>query len=122
MEQPQFSKITTIPFTSTGKLQEPRKVRNSAKISGIKFLAPLPGNLETQVSQLAKQLTTRAPNTFPSDTEVNPKAECKAISVMMVEEAPTKKEVSRSKKRQQQSLSLGRNLLVGNPSHSRSSY
>ncbi|MED6174943.1 hypothetical protein PIB30_073742 [Stylosanthes scabra] len=38
-------------------------------------------SLETQVSQLAKHLATRSPNTFPSDTEVNPKGECKAITL-----------------------------------------
>ncbi|MED6164130.1 hypothetical protein PIB30_086757 [Stylosanthes scabra] len=35
-------------------------------------------NLETQVGQIAKQLPTKFPNAFPSDTEVNPKGEYKA--------------------------------------------
>ncbi|MED6214197.1 hypothetical protein PIB30_100592 [Stylosanthes scabra] len=38
-------------------------------------------NLETQVGQIAKQLSTTLPNAFPSDTEVNPKGECKAITL-----------------------------------------
>ncbi|MED6165149.1 hypothetical protein PIB30_096791 [Stylosanthes scabra] len=32
-------------------------------------------NLETQVGQIAKQLSTPLPNAFPSDTQVNPKGE-----------------------------------------------
>ncbi|MED6178348.1 hypothetical protein PIB30_106781, partial [Stylosanthes scabra] len=31
------------------------------------------------MGELAKHLTHRSPNTFPSDTVVNPKEECKAI-------------------------------------------
>ncbi|MED6112430.1 hypothetical protein PIB30_061624 [Stylosanthes scabra] len=38
-------------------------------------------NLETQVGEIAKQLSTTLPNAFPSDTEVNPKGECKAITL-----------------------------------------
>ncbi|MED6142453.1 hypothetical protein PIB30_113837, partial [Stylosanthes scabra] len=38
-------------------------------------------NLETQVGQIAKQLATTLPTTFPSDTQVNPRAECKAITL-----------------------------------------
>ncbi|MED6202846.1 hypothetical protein PIB30_109702 [Stylosanthes scabra] len=40
-------------------------------------------NLETQVGQLAKDLgqLTRSTNTFPSDTVVNPKEECKAVTL-----------------------------------------
>ncbi|MED6190524.1 hypothetical protein PIB30_106708, partial [Stylosanthes scabra] len=40
-------------------------------------------NLENQVGQLAKDLgqLTRSTNTFPSDTVVNPKEECKAVTL-----------------------------------------
>ncbi|MED6187334.1 hypothetical protein PIB30_075416 [Stylosanthes scabra] len=38
-------------------------------------------NLETQVSQIAKQLSTKLPNAFPIDAEVNPKGECKEITL-----------------------------------------
>ncbi|MED6176039.1 hypothetical protein PIB30_084121, partial [Stylosanthes scabra] len=43
-------------------------------------------NVETQVNQLAKQLATKSPNTFPSDTIVNPKGECKVITLRSVKE------------------------------------
>ncbi|MED6114449.1 hypothetical protein PIB30_080311, partial [Stylosanthes scabra] len=51
--------------------------------------------VEVQVGDLDKQLQQlqhRAPNTFPSNTITNPKEECKAICVMMVEETPLKEE------------------------------
>ncbi|MED6113659.1 hypothetical protein PIB30_072906 [Stylosanthes scabra] len=38
-------------------------------------------NLETQAGQIAKQLSTTLPNNFPSNTEDNPKGECKAITL-----------------------------------------
>ncbi|MED6209665.1 hypothetical protein PIB30_056964 [Stylosanthes scabra] len=38
-------------------------------------------NLEVQVGQIAKQLTEKSPNTFPSNTITNPKEECKAIQL-----------------------------------------
>ncbi|MED6166693.1 hypothetical protein PIB30_111858, partial [Stylosanthes scabra] len=37
-------------------------------------------NLETQVGQIARQLSTTLPNVFPSDTQVNPRGECKAVT------------------------------------------
>ncbi|MED6226664.1 hypothetical protein PIB30_106097 [Stylosanthes scabra] len=51
-------------------------------------------NLENQVGQLAKDLgqLTRSTKTFPSDTVVNPREECKATRVMMVEETQLKEE------------------------------
>ncbi|MED6179150.1 hypothetical protein PIB30_114477, partial [Stylosanthes scabra] len=38
-------------------------------------------NLETQVGQIARQLSTTLPNAFPSDTQVNPRGECKAVTL-----------------------------------------
>ncbi|MED6122874.1 hypothetical protein PIB30_043972 [Stylosanthes scabra] len=38
-------------------------------------------NLEVQVGQIAKQLTEKSPNTFPSNTITNPKKECKVIQL-----------------------------------------
>ncbi|MED6152548.1 hypothetical protein PIB30_093141 [Stylosanthes scabra] len=38
-------------------------------------------NLEVQVGQIAKQLTERSPNTFPSNAITNPKEECKVIQL-----------------------------------------
>ncbi|MED6117825.1 hypothetical protein PIB30_113468, partial [Stylosanthes scabra] len=40
-------------------------------------------NLENQVGQLAKDLgqLTKSTNTFPSDTVVNPKEECKVVTL-----------------------------------------
>ena len=36
-------------------------------------------NLEVQVGQLAKQLAERSLNSFTTNTEKNPKEECKAV-------------------------------------------
>ncbi|MED6195942.1 hypothetical protein PIB30_042610 [Stylosanthes scabra] len=38
-------------------------------------------NLEVQVGQIAKQLTEKSLNTFPSNTITNPKEECKAVQL-----------------------------------------
>ncbi|MED6153557.1 hypothetical protein PIB30_103212, partial [Stylosanthes scabra] len=38
-------------------------------------------NLETQVGQIAKQLSTPFPKSFPSNTQDNPKGECKFITL-----------------------------------------
>ncbi|MED6223750.1 hypothetical protein PIB30_077124, partial [Stylosanthes scabra] len=38
-------------------------------------------NLEVQVGQIARQLTEKSPNTFPSNTITNPKEECKVIQL-----------------------------------------
>ncbi|MED6153343.1 hypothetical protein PIB30_101024, partial [Stylosanthes scabra] len=38
-------------------------------------------NLETQVGQIAMQLSTTLPNAFPSNTVVNPTVECYAITI-----------------------------------------
>ena len=38
-------------------------------------------NLEAQVSQLSKKITELPPSTLPSNTEENPKRECKAITI-----------------------------------------
>ena len=38
-------------------------------------------NLETQMGQISKQLTERPKGTFPSDTIVNPREQCNAISL-----------------------------------------
>ncbi|MED6107840.1 hypothetical protein PIB30_017920 [Stylosanthes scabra] len=38
-------------------------------------------NLKVQVGQIAKQLTEKSSNTFPSNTITNPKEECKAIQL-----------------------------------------
>ena len=37
-------------------------------------------NLEAQVGQLSKRITETPPSTLPSNTEENPKRECKAIN------------------------------------------
>ncbi|XP_061366624.1 uncharacterized protein LOC133309812 [Gastrolobium bilobum] len=37
-------------------------------------------NLENQIGQLARQMAERPPGNFPSDTIVNPKGQCKAIT------------------------------------------
>ncbi|MED6186637.1 hypothetical protein PIB30_068644, partial [Stylosanthes scabra] len=49
-------------------------------------------NLEVQMGEISKQLAQRPPNVFPSDTIMNPRGECKAISVKMVEEAPEERQ------------------------------
>ncbi|MED6207158.1 hypothetical protein PIB30_033258 [Stylosanthes scabra] len=54
--------------------------------------------LEIQMGDIANQLQHKAPNTFPSNSITNPNAECKAISVMMVEETPTKKQEVKAEK------------------------
>ncbi|XP_057452262.1 uncharacterized protein LOC130744084 [Lotus japonicus] len=38
-------------------------------------------NLETQMGQMAKQMTERPPGMFPSDTAINPKENCSAITL-----------------------------------------
>ena len=38
-------------------------------------------NLEAQVGQLSKKVTELPPSTLPSNTEENPKGECKAINI-----------------------------------------
>ncbi|MED6131343.1 hypothetical protein PIB30_008989 [Stylosanthes scabra] len=42
--------------------------------------------------EIAKQLSQRPANTFSSDTMVNPREECKVVSVMIVEETLVKEE------------------------------
>ncbi|XP_061366455.1 uncharacterized protein LOC133309679 [Gastrolobium bilobum] len=41
-------------------------------------------NLEIQIGQLAKQMAERPPGTFPSDTIINPKEQCNAITTRSV--------------------------------------
>ena len=38
-------------------------------------------NLEVQVGQLSKRIPGTPPNTLPSNTQVNPREECKAITI-----------------------------------------
>ena len=38
-------------------------------------------NLEVQMGQMSKQLPERSSNTFPGDTVVNPREDCKAIQL-----------------------------------------
>ncbi|KAL4306280.1 hypothetical protein AHAS_Ahas16G0162500 [Arachis hypogaea] len=45
-------------------------------------------NLEVQVDHLSKRIPERPPNTLPSNTEVNPREECKAL--IMTKEAEPK--------------------------------
>ncbi|XP_061336719.1 uncharacterized protein LOC133283826 [Gastrolobium bilobum] len=54
-------------------------------------------NLEIQIGQLSKQFYERAPGTFPSDTVVNPREHCNAITtrsgtvIQPIEEQPEEK-------------------------------
>lgn len=50
-------------------------------------------NLEVQIGQLATTITTQQKGTFPSNTEVNPKEQCKAITLRSgreIERSPSK--------------------------------
>ncbi|KAL4306701.1 hypothetical protein AHAS_Ahas16G0204600 [Arachis hypogaea] len=49
-------------------------------------------NLEAQVSQLSKRITEIPPSTLPSNTEENPKGECKAIDISAMAEPVRKGE------------------------------
>ncbi|XP_061337054.1 uncharacterized protein LOC133284092 [Gastrolobium bilobum] len=53
-------------------------------------------NLETQIGQLSRQLAERSPGTFPSDTIINPREHCNAITTKSENlekvEAPTGKD------------------------------
>ncbi|MED6201388.1 hypothetical protein PIB30_094437 [Stylosanthes scabra] len=99
--------ITPIPFTSTSSkatesfeeaftkltlntntfIEETRSIfKNQGE--GLK-------KVEVQVGDLAKQLQQlqhKIPNAFLGNTIVNPNAECKAVNVVMVEEALTQEE------------------------------
>src|ERR1044072_7079760 len=59
-------------------------------------------NFENQVGQLAKQLSERPPGMFPSDTIVNPKENCSAITLRsgntLLE--PEEKKVEKNKKKE----------------------
>ncbi|RTK71009.1 hypothetical protein DRJ71_18950, partial [Enterococcus faecalis] len=44
-------------------------------------------NLEAQVGQLSKKVTETPPSTLPSNTEENPKRECKAIDIINMAES-----------------------------------
>ncbi|XP_016164682.1 uncharacterized protein LOC107607221 [Arachis ipaensis] len=53
-------------------------------------------NLEVQVGQLSKRIPERPPNTLPGDTKVNPREECKALTMaheFMPKEAQVAKEL-----------------------------
>ncbi|XP_057726562.1 uncharacterized protein LOC130941934 [Arachis stenosperma] len=49
-------------------------------------------NLEAQVGQLSKKITETPPSTLPSNTEENPKRECKAINIVNMAEPREKRE------------------------------
>ena len=49
-------------------------------------------NLEAQVDQLSKRITEIPPSTLPSNTEENPKGECKAIELIIIAEPVTEGE------------------------------
>ncbi|MED6114397.1 hypothetical protein PIB30_079831 [Stylosanthes scabra] len=53
------------------------------------------------MGEIVNQLQHSPPNTFPSNTITNPKKECKAISVKMVEETPRKEQEAVVGKEQQ---------------------
>ncbi|MED6211025.1 hypothetical protein PIB30_069689 [Stylosanthes scabra] len=77
-------------------------------------------NSETQVSQLAKQLATRSPNTFPSDTEVlennsKPKSD-KDVEDNTVEDSPIKSTIEESTQAQPKSSSPS-SLVKGKEKH-----
>ncbi|QHO05964.1 Retrotransposon gag protein [Arachis hypogaea] len=56
-------------------------------------------NLEVQVGQLSKRITKTPPSTLPSNTEENPKRECKAITMTnMAEPGESKEDVIPSEK------------------------
>ncbi|MED6227450.1 hypothetical protein PIB30_113614, partial [Stylosanthes scabra] len=65
--------LTTSSFVqSTNNFMEETRANFRNQESAIR-------NLETQVGQIAKQLSTTLPNAFPSDTQENPRGECKAV-------------------------------------------
>ncbi|KAK4280836.1 hypothetical protein QN277_012406 [Acacia crassicarpa] len=64
--------LTQLTLTSTEYIQRSEAFQNETK-SSIR-------NLENQIGQLAKQIAERSQGSFPSDTVVNPKEHCKAIS------------------------------------------
>ncbi|XLU42168.1 hypothetical protein S245_036982, partial [Arachis hypogaea] len=56
-------------------------------------------NLEVQVGQLSKRIIETPPSTLPSNTEKNPKRECKAITMTnMAEPGESKEDMSPSEK------------------------
>ncbi|KAL4294257.1 hypothetical protein AHAS_Ahas18G0210000 [Arachis hypogaea] len=49
-------------------------------------------NLEAQVGQLSKKITETPPSALPSNTEENPKGECKAIDITIMAESKKERE------------------------------
>ena len=47
-------------------------------------------NLEVQIGQLATTINAQQKGTFPSNTEVNPKEQCKAITLREIAEVTIK--------------------------------
>ncbi|XP_061358929.1 uncharacterized protein LOC133303083 [Gastrolobium bilobum] len=80
--------VETLASTTNAFIQETR--------SNFKNQETSIRNLETQIGQLAKQLNERASGTFPSDTIINPREHCNAITTKSEDlekvEAPTGKD------------------------------
>ena len=66
-------------YDRTTKLEETLAQFMQVSMSNQKSTESTIKNLEVQVGQLAKQLTDRPSSSFTSNTEKNPKEECKAV-------------------------------------------
>ncbi|MED6159833.1 hypothetical protein PIB30_045833 [Stylosanthes scabra] len=63
--------LEKLTLTTTGFVQTTNNFIEEAR-ANFRNQESAIGNLETQVGQIAKQLSTALPNPFPSDTQVNP--------------------------------------------------
>ena len=66
-------------YDRTTKLEETLAQFMQVLMSNQKSTESAIKNLEVQVGQLAKQLAERSSNEFTTNTEKNPKEECKAV-------------------------------------------
>ncbi|KAK4271099.1 hypothetical protein QN277_019840 [Acacia crassicarpa] len=71
--------LTQLTHTSTEYIKSSEAFRDETR-SSLKNQEASIWNLENQIGQLAKQIAERSQGSFPSDTVVNPKEHCKAIS------------------------------------------
>ena len=97
--------LTQLTLTTTEYIQGSEAFRNETK-SALKNQGASIRNLENQIGQLSKQIAERSQGSFPSDTVVNPKEHCKAITtrsgivVQPVEKSvPMKESLRKGRKR-----------------------
>ncbi|XP_061353775.1 uncharacterized protein LOC133298495 [Gastrolobium bilobum] len=83
--------VETMASTTNAFIQETRLTFKTQEPS-IKNQEALIQNLETQIGQLAKQLNERTPGIMPSDTVVNPREYCNAITTQSGKDEETKEE------------------------------